>query len=82
MTNIISCAAHNWIGGYANRFLSHEAINIYKQSQYSQNMENIYIQLGSVLFYKDRRIQNMYQVNLGRKVYLKISRKTNKQTNK
>ena len=79
MTNIISCAAHNWIGGYANRFLSHEARNIYKQSQYSQNMENIYIQLGSVLFYKDRRIQNMYQVNLGRKVYLKISRKTNKQ---
>lgn len=44
-------------------------------------MENIYIQLGSMLFYKDRRIQNMYQVNLGRKVYLKISRK-NKQTNK
>lgn len=35
------------------RFLiSHEAINVYKQSQHSLNMENIYIQLGSVLFYK------------------------------
>ena len=43
-------------------------------------MENIYIQLGSVLFHKDPR-QNMHQENPGRKVYLKISRK-NKQTNK
>lgn len=33
-------------------------------------MEKIYIQLGSVLFYKDRRVQNMYQVNLGCNVYL------------
>lgn len=80
LTNIISCAAHNWIGGYANRFLSHEARNIYKQSHYSLNIENIYIQLGTLLFHKDPG-QNMYQGNLGRKVYLKISRK-NKQTNK
>ena len=43
-------------------------------------MENIYIQLGSVLFYKDRRVQNMNQVNLGCNDDLKISRK-NKQTN-
>lgn len=42
-------------------------------------MENIYIQLGSVLFYKDRRV-NMNQVNLGCNDDLKISRK-NKQTN-
>ena len=64
------------------RFLiTHEAINIYKQSQHSLNMENIYIQLGSVLFYKDR-VQNTYpQWNLGGNDYLKISRK-NKQTNK
>ena len=43
-------------------------------------MENIYIQLGSVLFYKDRRVQNMNQVNLGCNDDLKISRK-NKPTN-
>ena len=43
-------------------------------------MENIYIQLGSVLFYKDRWVQNMNQVNLGCNDDLKISRK-NKQTN-